>query len=103
MESNSLPEDLIGWCAKDAAHLIDLSIAVSVSITCFNSEKWLGRALDSVLAQQVDFPIEIVIGDDCSQDSSLAIAHSYRERHPERIRVIEREKNLGIQRTHSRL
>jgi glycosyltransferase involved in cell wall biosynthesis len=70
---------------------------VSVSITSFNSEKWLARALDSVLAQRIDFPIEIVVGDDCSQDSSLMIAHAYRERHPNIIRVIAQNKNLGIQ------
>jgi glycosyltransferase involved in cell wall biosynthesis len=71
---------------------------VSVSITAFNAETWLARALDSVLRQQLDFPIEIVIADDCSQDSTLRIAHCYRERHPELIRVLERSRNLGIQR-----
>jgi glycosyltransferase involved in cell wall biosynthesis len=71
---------------------------VSVSITAFNSEKWLPRALDSVLRQRTDFPLEIVIADDCSHDSTLRIAHSYRERHPSVVRVLERSRNLGIQR-----
>jgi len=71
---------------------------VSVSMTAFNSEQWLARALDSVLRQQTDFPIEIVIADDCSTDSTLRIAHSYREQHPGLIRVLERSRNLGIQR-----
>ncbi len=35
---------------------------VSISMTAFNSERWLARALDSVLLQQTDFPVEIVIG-----------------------------------------
>jgi len=71
---------------------------VSVSITAFNSEKWLSRALDSVLLQRTDFPIEIVIGDDCSADGTIAIARSYRERNPTLIRVLERSENLGMQR-----
>lgn len=71
---------------------------VSVSITAFNAEKWLPRALGSVLRQRIDFPIEIVIADDCSQDSTLHIARSYREQHPSLIRVLERSRNLGIQR-----
>jgi glycosyltransferase involved in cell wall biosynthesis len=82
--------------ASDSA--IGPTPTVSVSITAFNAEQWLPRALDSVLRQRIDFPIEIVIADDCSQDSTLRIAHSYRERNPGMIRVLERSRNLGIQR-----
>ena len=73
---------------------------VSVAITAFNSEKWLARALDSVLLQQADFPIEIVIGDDCSTDGTAAVARSYRARNPGLIRVLERSQNLGMQRNY---
>jgi glycosyltransferase involved in cell wall biosynthesis len=73
---------------------------VSVAITAYNSEEWLTRALDSVHQQRTDFPIEIVIADDCSQDSTLRIARSYREQHPGLIRVLERSRNLGIQRNY---
>lgn len=69
---------------------------VSVAITAFNAAEWLPRALDSVLEQRVDFPIEIVIGDDCSTDATVSIARSYRERYPDTIRVLERSKNLGM-------
>src|SRR5580704_10131899 len=73
---------------------------VSVSMTAYNSEKWLPRALDSVLLQRTSFPIEIVIGDDCSTDGTIAAARSYRERHPALIRVLERSKNIGMQRNY---
>jgi glycosyltransferase involved in cell wall biosynthesis len=73
---------------------------VSVSITAFNSENWLPRAIDSAINQQTDFPIEIVIADDCSTDSTLRVAHSYRERYPNVIRVLERCRNIGIQRNY---
>jgi glycosyltransferase involved in cell wall biosynthesis len=71
---------------------------VSVAITTYNLAKWLPRALDSVLEQRKSFPIEIVIGDDCSGDNTVSIAHSYRDRNPDLIRVLERSKNAGIQR-----
>jgi glycosyltransferase involved in cell wall biosynthesis len=73
---------------------------VSVAITAFNSADWLPRALESVLKQQTSFPIEIVIGDDCSQDATVSVAHSFRERHPDVIRVCERSKNVGMQRNY---
>ena len=77
-----------------------LTPVVSVAITTFNSANWLPRALDSVLKQRTKFPIEIIIGDDCSQDATVSIAHSYRERHPCVISVLERSKNVGIQRNY---
>jgi glycosyltransferase involved in cell wall biosynthesis len=73
---------------------------VSVAVTAYNSAPWLPRALDSILAQRTDFPIEIVIGDDCSKDDTIAVANSYRERHPDRIRILERDRNIGIQRNY---
>ena len=72
-----------------------LAPVVSVSITAYNSATWLPRALDSVLKQRATFPIEIVIGDDCSQDATVSVAHSYREKYPDVIRVLERSKNVG--------
>jgi glycosyltransferase involved in cell wall biosynthesis len=73
---------------------------VSVAITAYNSANWLARALDSVLQQRTNFPFEIVIGDDCSQDDTVSIANSYREKHPTIIKVLERTKNIGIQRNY---
>src|SRR5271154_2823969 len=71
---------------------------VSVSITTYNLANWLPKALDSVLEQRTTFPIEIVIGDDGSTDATISIAHSYQDRHPDLIRVMQRSKNVGIQR-----
>jgi glycosyltransferase involved in cell wall biosynthesis len=73
---------------------------VSVSVTAFNSEMWLGRALDSVLMQETSFPIEIVVGDDCSRDGTVAVANAYRERSPQSIRVLARSANVGMQRNY---
>jgi glycosyltransferase involved in cell wall biosynthesis len=73
---------------------------VSVAITSFNSEKWLSRALDSVFAQHAPFPIEVIIGDDCSQDATVSVARAYQQRHPETVTILERPKNLGIQRNY---
>lgn len=71
---------------------------VSVAITTYNLEKLVARSIDSALAQEVPFPIEIVIGDDGSTDGTLQVVASYAERYPNLIRVFTREKNVGIQR-----
>jgi len=80
--------------------LADAAPVVSVAMTAFNSEKWISRALDSILKQQVPFALEIVIGDDCSGDGTVAIARSYRQQYPDLIRILERPANIGIQRNY---
>ncbi len=50
--------------------------------------------------QQADFPIEIVIADDCSTDGTIALAKTYRSRFPNLIRILERSKNVGTQRNY---
>ncbi len=68
---------------------------LSVAVVTYNHEKYLRRALDSVLAQQTDFDFEIVVGDDCSTDSSGAIIAEYGDKYPGRLTVLERAHNLG--------
>jgi len=86
--------------SMDPGPAIGATPLVSIAVTAYNLERWLPRAVDSALAQRTTFPIEIVIGENCSQDSTLSIARSYRDRHPNVVRVLERSENLGIQRNY---
>jgi glycosyltransferase involved in cell wall biosynthesis len=72
------------------------TVKVSVHMPAYNHEKYIAEALDSALMQEADFPWEIVIGEDCSTDGTRAVARRYATRYPERIRLIENERNLGI-------
>lgn len=52
---------------------------LSVVIPCYNAEKWIGRAIGSVLEQ--GYPnLEIIVIDDGSTDSSLEIIKSFGEK-----------------------
>ncbi|MGE3853066.1 MAG: glycosyltransferase family 2 protein [Planctomycetota bacterium] len=70
-------------------------IRVSVLMLAYNHEQFVAQAVESVLAQQFDEPWEIVIGEDCSTDGTLGILESYRNLHPDCIRVLAHERNLG--------
>jgi glycosyltransferase involved in cell wall biosynthesis len=48
-----------------------------------------------VLMQKTDFPIELVIGEDCSTDRTREIVLEYQKSHPETIRVITSTRNVG--------
>ncbi|MGB7395451.1 MAG: glycosyltransferase [Pricia sp.] len=61
---------------------------VSVSIITYNHEKFIAKAIESVLNQKTDFDYEIIIGDDCSTDGTRKIIEEYRRRHPDKIQLI---------------
>lgn len=66
---------------------------VSVIIATYNGEKYLRKQLDSILKQT--FPIhEIIIQDDCSSDSTSAIAEEYAMKQPN-VQFYRNESNMG--------
>ena len=69
---------------------------VSISIIAYNIARYLPKTLESILDQVVDFSIEVVIGEDCSTDETLAIANEYQQKYPHIIRVLPAAKNLGL-------
>jgi glycosyltransferase involved in cell wall biosynthesis len=70
-------------------------ILVSVAVISYNHEKFINQALDSILAQKVDFKYEIIIGDDCSTDRTPEIISEYEKKYPGLIKRVYREKNVG--------
>ncbi len=68
---------------------------VSVLVKTFNHERYVERALQSVLVQQADFPWELLVAEDRSEDRTRDLVVALAERHPDRIRPLLRERNLG--------
>jgi len=68
---------------------------ISVIVCTYNQEKYLAQALDSILMQKSTESFEILIGDDCSTDSTGKIADEYQMRYPDKVRVVRPEKNGG--------
>ena len=76
-------------------------IKVSVCMIAYKHEAYIRQAIESILAQDVDFPIELVIGDDCSPDGTAAICEEFARR-DRRVRLLPRERNLGVMPNFSR-
>lgn len=67
---------------------------MSVIIPLYNAEKYIGEALDSLLAQTFD-NYEVIVVDDCSTDNSAAIVESYIPKFDGRLKLSRTEKNSG--------
>ena len=69
-------------------------VEVSIIVPIYNVERYLNRAIDSILKQTfTDY--EIILINDGSTDNSFSIAQEYVEKYPERIRLIT-QKNAGL-------
>lgn len=70
---------------------------VSVCMITYNHEKYISEAIDGVLMQKTTFfPIQLIIGEDCSTDNTREICEEYQRKHPQLIKLLPPEKNLGM-------
>jgi glycosyltransferase involved in cell wall biosynthesis len=83
-------------------------VKISVIIPLYNAEKYLARAVESLI--QTGYPaLEIIVVDDGSTDSSLQVAHTIEGQYPATVRVFQHEdranhgisaaRNLGIKKS----
>lgn len=68
---------------------------VSVIVLSYKHVKYIRKCIDSILAQKVNFDIEIVVGDDNSNDGTKEILLAYKEKHPDIFKLIIKDKNEG--------
>lgn len=68
---------------------------VSVLVITYNHGRFVRQALDGVSMQMTDFDVEVVLADDCSQDSTSEILKEYEANNPH-VRLLPSERRLGI-------
>jgi len=71
-------------------------ILLSVCLVTYNHEFFIEKVIDNVINQVTSFTFELVIGEDCSTDKTREICERYQEKHPDIIRLLPSEKNLGL-------
>lgn len=73
---------------------------VSVIMPAYNAERFIDEAISSVLSQTMT-DWELIVIDDCSEDSSFQIAQNYANK-DSRIRVLKNPENSGVAKTRNR-
>ena len=68
---------------------------LSIVTITYNHEPYIRKCIEGVLMQQVNFPIEFIIAEDCSTDGTLAICKEYATKYPNLIQLITSENNVG--------
>jgi len=71
---------------------------VSVCVQTYQHGPFIGQCLDAILKQKSDFPFEILLGEDDSNDGTRRVCMEYADRHPEKIRLFlhDRKDNIRI-------
>lgn len=68
---------------------------VSVVLLTYNHERYIRKAIDSVLSQQCDFAVELIVTEDCSTDGTWNIVQDYVASNPGRMSAIRSVHNLN--------
>lgn len=70
---------------------------VSVFMLTYNQEQFIAQTIESILKQKTSFNYQLVIGEDCSTDSTRSICETYALQFPDKIKLLPfLEKNIGL-------
>ena len=71
---------------------------VSICMITYNHEAFIAEAIESVLMQETDFDIELIIANDASSDKTHEIIESLVQNHPRKpsVQYINRIENIGM-------
>jgi glycosyltransferase involved in cell wall biosynthesis len=70
------------------------TLLVSVCCLTFNHKNTIEKAIKSFLMQKTEFPVEIFIHDDASNDGTTQIIQKYQRENPGKIRLLIQPENL---------
>ena len=72
-------------------------VTVSIFMLTYNQEQYIAQAIDSILMQKTNFNFQLVIGEDCSTDTTRNICETYADSHPEKVKLLPAlDKNIGL-------
>lgn len=70
-------------------------IFLAVYMITYNHENFIEQSIESVLAQNTNFPYKLFIGEDHSTDQTQKICLRFKNKYPNKIHLIQNDKNIG--------
>ncbi|WP_315817048.1 glycosyltransferase family 2 protein [Paraflavitalea speifideaquila] len=68
---------------------------VSICMSTYRHERFIKQAIEGVMRQQTNFAIQLVIGEDFSDDGTRALCEEMAHRDSQRIKLLPSDKNYG--------
>ncbi len=68
---------------------------VSIIMGIYNCESTLEEAIESIINQTYE-NWELIMCDDCSSDGTFEVAKKYKDKYPNKIKLIKNEKNITL-------
>lgn len=72
---------------------IKMEIMLTAIIVTYNHESYITECIDSIVKQKCDFPVEVIVADDCSTDNTIRIV---KEKYGNNIRISKTTSNCGL-------
>ncbi|NTS43786.1 glycosyltransferase [Flavisolibacter sp. BT320] len=71
---------------------------ISVLVITYNQERYIRQTLETIVRQEGDFRVEMVVSNDCSTDKTDTVIRTFMENYkgPVTIRYFQQKTNLGI-------
>lgn len=79
------------------------SPVVSIAMLAYKHSMFIEEAIESVLKQKVNFPIQLVIAEDYSPDNTRDIVLAYQKKYPGSIKLLLQDKNVGAKQNNADL
>lgn len=73
-----------------------MSFTVQVLMLAYNHEKYIEKAIESILRQKTNFSFQLVITDDCSSDNTLMICRKLENESEGKVVVLSNSENKGM-------
>ncbi|OBQ55396.1 glycosyltransferase [Tamlana sp. s12] len=73
------------------------NITVSIFMLTYNQDQFIAQTIESILMQKTSFNFQLVIGEDCSSDSTRLICEHYALEYPDKVKLLPAlEENIGL-------
>jgi glycosyltransferase involved in cell wall biosynthesis len=72
-----------------------MSIQIDILMAVYNGQKYLEPQIESIL-NQTHRNIRLIVRDDASKDRSADILRRWQKNHPEKMRLLPADQNLGV-------
>lgn len=75
---------------------------VDIILCCYNQERYIEKAVQSIVSQKTEAGVRVIVADDCSTDGTLEIIRQYEQKSSFPFTYLKGEGNVGFHANYKR-